>query len=425
MNIPDIDLPRVVVIGAGFAGLKLARQINTKYYQLVLIDKNNFHTFQPLLYQVASAGLEPDSIAYPIRKTLRKKKNTFFRLAAVNSIDSDAKRIDTDIGSISYDHLVIASGAGNNFFGNKTIEENAIPMKSLTEALDLRSKMLENFERALNTKDLDLRDELMNFVIVGSGPTGVELAGALAELRNKVLPKDFPDLDLRQMKIHLVGAAPRVLAALSEKSSEKAYKYLKKLGVNVYNETFVENYSNNRVTTSTTKVFRCDTLVWAAGVAGQFPEGIEADKIGRGNRIIVNENLQLNEAIFVLGDTALIQSEKYPEGLPMLGSVAMQQGSYLAKQLNKKARKKSWKPFIYKDKGTMATIGRNLAVVETGKFKFYGLFAWVIWMFVHLMLLVGFRNRVVVFINWTWNYIRYNNGLRLIIRPYRKKRPSN
>jgi len=422
MNIPDIDLPRVVVIGAGFAGLKLARQINTKYHQLVLIDKNNFHTFQPLLYQVASAGLEPDSIAYPIRKTLRKKKNTFFRLAQVKSIDSEAKILHTDIGTLNYDYLVIASGAGNNFFGNKTIEENAIPMKSLTEALDLRSKMLENFEQALNTQDLDRRNEFMNFVIVGAGPTGVELAGALAELRNKILPKDFPDLDLRQMKIHLIEAAPRVLSAMSEKSSVKADKYLKKLGVHIYTETFVENYVSNVVTTSVGKEFKCDTLIWAAGVAGQFPNGIDSNKVGRGNRIIVDENLQLDDTTFVLGDTALINSEKYPEGLPMLASVAMQQGAYLAKQLNRKAKNKSRKPFVYNDKGTMATIGRNLAVVETGKLKFQGVMAWFVWMFVHLMLLVGFRNRVVVFVNWTWNYFRYNNGLRLIIRPYRKKK---
>ena len=416
-----------MVIGAGFAGLKLARQINTNHYQLVLIDKNNFHTFQPLLYQVASAGLEPDSIAYPIRKSLAKKKNTFFRYTNVKSINSKTKVVDTTIGELKYDKLVIATGATNNFFGNKTIEENAIPMKSLTEALDLRSKILENFELALNTTDLEKRTELMNFVIVGAGPTGVELAGALAELRNKILPKDFPDLDLRTMQINLIEAAPRVLVAMSETSSEKAHHYLKKLGVNIYTETFVETYEDNVVKTSGQRIFKCDTLIWAAGVAGQFPTGMHADQIGKGNRIIVNEFLQLpnDENIYVLGDTALIQTEKYPKGLPMLGSVAMQQGAYLAKQLNHLAKKKAAKPFSYKDKGTMATIGRNLAVVETGKFKFQGVFAWFVWMFVHLMLLVGFRNRVVVFVNWFWNYIKFNNGLRLIIRPYRRKTKNN
>ena len=376
-----------------------------------------------LLYQVASSGLEPDSIAYPIRKTLAKKKDTYFRLAEVNAIDSKSKVVHTTIGDLTYDKLVIASGATNNFFGNKTIEANAIPMKSLTEALDLRSKILQNFERALNTKDLDKREELMNFVIVGAGPTGVELAGALAELRNKILPKDFPDLDLRNMKINLIEAGPKVLGAMSEKSSEKAFKYLKKLGVNIYTDTFVESYENNEVITKD-KQFKCDTLIWAAGVAGQYPSGIHADLIGKGNRIKVNENLRLenDEDIYVLGDTALIQSDKYPEGLPMMASVAMQQGAYLAKQLSNLAKGAKVTPFIYNDKGSMATIGRNLAVVETKKFKFQGFFAWLVWMFVHLMLLVGFRNRVVVFVNWMWNYFKFNNGLRLIIRPYREKK---
>ena len=422
MNIPDIKLPRVVVIGAGFAGLKLSRKIDTNFYQLVLIDKNNFHTFQPLLYQVASAGLEPDSIAYPIRKILGRKKNTFFRLADVQKIQSDKKVVTTDIGDLKYDYLVVASGADNNFFGNKTVEANSLPMKSLLDALNMRSKILGNFEKALNANDLELRKELMNFVIVGAGPTGVELAGALAELRNKILPKDFPDLDFSKMNIHLIEASSRVLSSMSLTSSEKAFYYLKRLNVNVYTETFVENFTNNIVSTSGGKEFKCDTFIWAAGVSATFPDGIDTSKLGIHNRIIVNDKLELGEDMYVLGDTALVKSDKYPDGLPMLGSVAMQQGAYLAKQFNRKAKNKSWNKFSYNDKGTMATIGRNLAVVEAGKFKFQGFFAWFVWMFVHLMLLVGFRNRVVVFVNWTWNYFRYNNGLRLIVRPYKKIR---
>ena len=422
MNIPDINLPRVVVIGAGFAGLKLSRNINTNFYQLVLIDKNNFHTFQPLLYQVASAGLEPDSIAYPIRKILGRKKNTFFRLAEVQRIQSDEKVISTDIGDLNYDYLVIASGADNNFFGNKTIEANSLPMKSLLDALNMRSKILGNFEKALNTNDVELRKELMNFVIVGAGPTGVELAGAIAELRNKILPKDFPDLDFSKMKIHLIEASSRVLVSMGLKSSEKAHDYLNSLNVNVYTETFVENFSNNVVSTSKGKEFKCDTFIWAAGVSATFPNGIDASKIGVHNRIVVNDKLELGDDIYVLGDTALVKSDIYPDGLPMLGSVAMQQGGYMAKQFNRKAKNKTWDKFSYNDKGTMATVGRNLAVVEVGKFTFQGFFAWFVWMFVHLMLLVGFRNRVVVFVNWTWNYFRYNNGLRLIVRPYKKIR---
>lgn len=425
MNIPDTDLPRVVVIGAGFAGLKLARQINTDQYQLVLIDKNNYHTFQPLLYQVASAGLEPDSIAYPVRKTLSKKKNTYFRFTEVQSINQAEKSISSAIGDLKYDHLVIATGAANNFFGNESIESNSMPMKSLVEALDLRSKMLENFEKALNTKNLEIREELMNFVIVGAGPTGVELAGALAELRNKILPNDFPDLDLRLMKIHLIEAAPRVLVAMSEHASRKAYEYLQKLGVHVYTNTLVKNYQNNLVITESGKEFRADTLIWAAGVAGQFPEGIQVSGFGKGHRLIVNEFCQLKDdhSVYALGDAAFFVSKEHPNGLPMLGSVAMQQGAFLAKHFNRLVKKKALLPFAYKDKGTMATVGRNLAVVDLKNSKLSGALAWMIWMFVHLMLLVGFRNRVIVFINWTWNYFRYNNGLRLIIRPFRKKRP--
>lgn len=423
MNIPDIDLPRVVIIGAGFAGLQIAKSINNNLYQVVLIDRNNYHTFQPLLYQVASAGLEPDSIAYPIRKVLRKKKNTFYRLTTVKEICTEVNLIKTDIGDLSYTKLVIATGADNNFFGNKTIEENSLPMKSLRDALNLRSKILENFEKALNTQDLDKRDELMNFVIVGAGPTGVELAGALAELKNKILPNDFPDLDFRNMKINLIEAGSRVLGAMSEESSEKAFIYLRKLGVHIFTDTFVENYIDNRATTNKDVEFKTDTFIWAAGVKGLLPDGIDASNIGRGNRIIVDEFSEMKSIknIYVVGDAGLIESEKYPTGLPMMASVAMQQGKYLAEAFNLEARGKKSKPFVYKDKGTMATVGKNKAVVQIGKFGFQGALAWLVWMFVHLMLLVGFRNRVVVFVNWAWNYVNYNNGLRLIIRPFKKQ----
>jgi len=263
----------------------------------------------------------------------------------------------------------------------------------------------------------------MNFVIVGAGPTGVELAGALAELKNIILPKDFPDLDLRKMNIHLIEAANNVLANMDETSSLKAHKYLKKLGVNIWTDTFVKNYKNNLVTTNKAVKFRADTLIWAAGVEGNIPDGIYNNDIGRGNRIITDAfcKMKSNHEIYVVGDAGLIASEKYPEGLPMLASVAMQQGQYLARTFNRMAEKKELKPFSYFDKGTMATIGRNQAVVELRRFKFQGIIAWIIWMFVHLMLLIGFRNRVIVFVNWAWNYIKFNNGLRLIIRPYKKQ----
>jgi len=423
MNIPDTDLPRVVVIGAGFAGLQLAKRINTDHYQLVLLDKNNYHTFQPLLYQVASTGLEPDSIAYPIRKALGKKKHTFYRMANVEYIDQEISVVKTNLGTIRYDYLVIATGANNNFFDNEQIEENALPMKSLIDSLNLRSKILGNFEKALNTHDIDKREELMNFVIVGAGPTGVELAGALAELRNKVLHKDFPDLDFRRMKINLIEAAPRVLSAMGEEASKKTHRALKQLGVQIWTNTFVENYENNVVSTNTHIDFKSDTLIWAAGVKGNIPHGVDKNDVGRGNRIVTDEycKMKSSDNVYVLGDAGLIQSEAYPKGLPMLAAVAMQQGIYLAKMLNKIAINKPAQPFKYTDKGTMATIGKNRAVAELGKLKFSGFPAWVIWMAVHLMLLVGYRNRAVVFVNWAWRYVRYNNSLRLIIRPYKKE----
>lgn len=423
MNIPTIDLPRIVVIGAGFAGLKFVRQINSKHYQVVLIDKNNYHTFQPLMYQVASAGLEPDSIAYPIRKIIKSKINVYFRMAEVNAIQLKEQIVSTSIGDLRYDKLIIATGATNNFFGNLGVEMDSLPMKSLIEALDLRSKILQNFERALNVTDLNEREKLMNFVIVGAGPTGVELAGALAELKNKVLPKDFPDLDLRLMKIHIIEAADRVLSPMDPKSSERAHHYLRKLGVYVWTNTLVKEYENGTVLTNG-ESFQTDTLIWAAGVKGSVPKGINADQIGRGSRILVNEYCQLfeNDSVYVLGDVALVKSEKNDNGFPMLASVAAQQGSYLADSFNGKAKGKKIKPFHYVDKGSMATIGKNKAVVEVGRFKFQGFFAWFVWMFVHLMLLVGFRNRLVVFVNWSWYYFRYNNGLRLIIRPYQNKK---
>jgi len=423
MNIPYIDLPRVIIIGGGFAGLKLARKINKEYYQVVLIDKNNYHTFQPLLYQVATSGLEPDSIAYPIRKTFKNHKNFHFRLAEVKNINQTKKYVETDSGNINFDILVISTGAKTNFFGMKNVETHAIPMKSLVESLDLRSKVLQNFEKALYLNNIKEQEKLMSFVIVGGGPTGVELAGALAELKKQVLPEDFPDLDIRKMKIHLIEAAPRILAAMSEEASTKANQFLKKLGVHIWTNTQVTNYDGELVSTNGKTNFYSNTLIWAAGVQGAPLKGLDASDIGRGNRIIVNEYNQINgsENIYALGDVALMQTKENVNGHPMLGAVAMQQGIHLAKNLNKIAKNKKRLPFKYKDKGNMATIGKNLAVVDLHRFKFQGFFAWYVWMFVHLMLLVGFRNKIIVFINWAWSYLRSDKGTRLIIRPFTNK----
>lgn len=416
MNIPETDLPRIAVIGCGFAGLKFVKSIDSRKYQIVLLDKNNYHTFQPLMYQVASAGLEPDSIVYPIRKVFKGKKNFYFRMTEVEKVDTDKHTIFTDIGELTYDYLLIATGATNNFFGMADMAEHSRPMKSLLEALDLRSRILQNFESALNTSDLEKREALMNFVIVGAGATGVELAGALAELKKHVLPQDYPDLDVRRMQIHVIEAADRVLSAMSDHASKKSEDFLRKMGVNVWLNTKVLSYDGYEVVTDSKKM-KTGTLIWSAGVQGNPVEGINVE-LERGARIPVDSHgmVEGKENVYALGDVAMMKTSDFPQGHPMLASVAGQQGHWLAKNFKRLAKGKDLKEFRYNDKGTMATIGRHLAVVDMKNFKFSGALAWFVWMFVHLMLLVDYRSRLVVFINWVWSYVNYDKGTRLIVR---------
>ncbi len=421
MNIPQSNLKRIVVVGGGFGGLKLAKKLRKSPFQVVLIDKNNYHTFQPLLYQVATAGLEPDSIAYPIRNIFKKQKNFFFRIAEVEKINEEKNIIETSIGELSYDYLVVATGSDTNFFGMKPIEEQSMTMKSVIEALNLRSLILQSFEQALITKDLAERERLMNFVIVGGGPTGVELAGALAELRNHVLPNDYPDLDFRQMNIHLIQSGDKLLVGMSEESSKKSYDFLIKLGVKVWLNTRVTDYDGDYAKTNVDKDIPAETLIWAAGVKGNIVNGINAVQYGR---IDVDEynRVKGTENIFAIGDVALMITERSPKGHPMVAPVAVQQGQHLAKNFQLIGKGKELKPFKYKDKGSMATVGRNLAVVDLPKLKFQGMFAWYIWMFVHLISLVGFRNRMIVFVNWMWSYFKFDKGVRLIVRPFNRER---
>ena len=420
MNIPEIDLPRIVVIGCGFAGLKFSKNINTSIYQVVLLDRNNYHTFQPLLYQVASSGLEPDSIVYPIRKIFKGKKNFYFRMAEINSINSQKQVVETSIGNLKWDILIIATGATSNFFGLKNIEKFAMPMKTLVQSLNLRSLVIQNFEEALNTSDLLEREDLMNFVIVGAGPTGIELAGALAELRDHILPSDYPDLDIRRMQINVIEASDRVLSSMSKEASKKTKKYLSNRNINVWLNTVVKDYDGNKVTSSK-KSFNSKTLIWAAGIKADFPNGLQIEKTN-GNRIITDAYNRIigHKNIYAIGDTSSIQSEKYPNGNPMLASVAEQQGRALALNLNNLVKNKKMKPFGYRDKGTMATFGRNKAVVDLPYIKFGGILGWFTWMFLHLMLLVDFRSKLVVFINWIWSYLKYDKGTRLIVRKYKR-----
>ncbi|TXI66224.1 NAD(P)/FAD-dependent oxidoreductase [Flavobacterium sp. UBA6195] len=424
MNIPRSSFPRIVIIGGGFAGISLAKRLRNKKVQVVLLDKHNYHNFQPLMYQVATGGLEPDSIAYPIRKIVQEYKDFYFRLAEVRDIDPENNIIYADIGDIKYDYLVIATGSKTNYFGNKEIERNSMAMKTIPQSLNIRSLILENFEQALLTNDIDERHSLMNFVLVGGGPTGVELAGALAEMKKAILPKDYPDLDVRKMEINLIQGSNRVLDSMSENASEKAEKFLLDLGVSVWKNVRVTGYDGKTVTTSSDLSFDSATVIWTAGVQGALPHGLKADSfIKNVNRIKVNQFNQVEgyDNLFAIGDIAVMASEQYPQGHPMMAQPAMQQGRLLANNLIKIINKKEPKPFEYKDKGSMATIGRNKAVVDLPKFKFSGVFAWFVWMFVHLFSLIGFKNKAVVFLNWVYNYIRFDREARLIMRPYKKR----
>jgi NADH dehydrogenase len=423
MNIPKSNLPRVVIIGGGFAGINLAKTLANKNIQVVLIDKHNYHTFQPLLYQVSTSGLEPDSIAYPLRKIIKKHETSFFRLAEVTSINSESNKISTNIGDLNYDYLVIATGTKTDFFGNKSIESNSMPMKTVPQALNIRSLILQNFEKAAIANSKQKQEAYLNFVIVGGGPTGVELAGAIAELKNNILPRDYHDLDPNDMKIHLLEGANRVLPPMSKHASKKAERFLKALGVQVHCNTFVKDYDGLTVKTNSDLEMQSETLIWAAGVTGSPVLGLDVNAlVEQANRYRVNSYNQVEgyNNIFAIGDIALMPSDKYPKGHPQVAQPAIQQGTLLGKNLMRLINNKPLQTFKYKDKGSMATIGRNKAVVDLKHYKFGGFFAWFVWMFVHLMSLVGFRNRVIIFFNWSYNYINFDKAARLIIRPFKK-----
>ena len=381
-----------------------------------------------MLYQVSTGGLEPDSIAYPIRKVLGDFPNFFFRLADVSEINTEKNKVISNIGELKYDYLVVASGSKTNYFGNTSIEANSMEMKTVPQSLNLRSLILENFEDALLTSDLNERIALMNFVIVGAGPTGVELAGALAEIKKGILPKDYPDLDTRLAQINLVQSGDKILKEMSPQASQKAEDFLEKLGVHVWKNVRVTGYDGKTVTTNSDLTFDAATVVWAAGVKGAAIKGLDSDQfVSRGNRIMVNEFNQVKglNNVFAVGDVAQMETENTPHGHPMMAQPAIQQGRLLGDNLLKMLENKPMKPFTYKDKGSMATVGRNKAVVDLPNFKFQGVFAWFVWMFVHLFFLIGFRNRMIVFINWVYNYIRFDREARLIIRPFKKEIKSN
>jgi len=423
MNIPETQLPRIIIIGGGFAGISLIKKLQKQKVQVVLFDRHNYHTFQPLLYQVSTAGLEPDSIAYPLRKIFRSNDDFHFRLAEVEGLEPDKKIIKTSVGSLSYDYLVIATGTRTNFFGNKNIEEKSMPMKTVPQALDIRSLVLQNIEEADITENPSEKKKLLNFVIAGAGPTGVELAGALAEFRKGILENDYPELDEEDMSVHLIEGLDRVLPPMSETSSRNAQKYLEKLGVEIHLNTMIQDYDGSTVTTKDGAQFHTATFIWAAGVTGAPIAGLNASAlIEKANRYQVDSFNRIvgYDTIFALGDIALMNTEKFPKGHPQVAQPAIQQGKHLGDNFKRILKGKKLEPFSYFDKGSMATVGRNKAVVDIKKMHFGGALAWFIWMFIHLYFLVGFRNRVITFFNWTYSYINYDRAARLIIRPFKK-----
>ena len=420
--LPDTNLPRILVVGGGFAGISLIKKLKNKPFQVVVVDKNNFHQFQPLLYQVATSGIEPDSIVFPLRKLFKGYRNVFYRMAEVITIKTESNTVITNIGTINYDYLVIATGSDTNFFGLKDVQSNSVGMKTIQEALDIRSIILQNLEKAVVTCNDAERDALTNFAIIGGGPAGVETAGAMAEFKKYILPKDYPELDATMMSIYLVEAGSELLSSMSPKSTKNSFDYLKQMDVDVRLNTVVQAYDGLTIKTDQEAILQAKTVVWTAGVKGNVPLGIHQDTIGKGNRIQVDNYLKIKgyENIYALGDIALMSTDKYPNGHPMVAQVAIQQGKLLAKNIVAHHEKKKLYSFTYKDRGSLATVGKRKAVADLGNLKFGGFFAWILWSVVHLISISGFKNKLLVGINWAWSYFSYDKGNRLIIRKYKK-----
>jgi NADH:ubiquinone reductase (H+-translocating) len=418
---------KVVIIGGGFGGLKLARKLNNKAgFEVILVDKYNYHQFQPLFYQVATAGLDASNISFPLRKAFHKSNNVRIRLAELKQVVPGENKIITDKEEITYDVLVLATGADTNFFGNVQLAENAFPMKSTVEALQLRHRLIQNFEDALHITDEKELQRLMNIVVVGGGPTGVEVSGALAEMKKYVLPKDYPELDFNKMNIYLLEGTSKTLSAMSEKSSAQSRKYLEKLGVKVLTDTLVKDYNGREVSLQDGTAIATSTVIWAAGIKGNVPEGINKELITKGNRIKTDRHCKVQgfDNIYAIGDLAYMETPKYPSGHPQVAPVAMQHAELIAENLKRIERKSNvFYEFEYFDNGSMATVGRNLAVVDMPKPKlhFGGFFAWLIWMGLHLMLILGVKNRFFVFTNWLYNYITYDQSLRLIFKEFNRE----
>lgn len=418
-NIEHTDKKRIVIVGGGLGGLELAFNLVDDDYQVVLIDKNNYHQFPPLIYQVASGGLEPSSISFPFRRLFQGKKDFFFRMAKVESVNTDKKIINTTVGEIDYDYLVMAFGAKTNFFGNKDIEATTLPMKSVSEAMKLRNTILRNLELALTEEDPARKQALMNIVVVGGGASGVEIAGAVAEMKKNIIARDYPDLDSSQMHIYLVNAVDRLLSAMDPVSSKRAERDLKELHVHIRQPQFATEYKDGILKTSGGLEIPTQTVIWVSGICANTVEGFPAESIGHAGRFLTDRFCRVKgvKDVYAIGDVSLVEGdEEYPLGHPQLAQVAMQQAKTVAKNFKAMSKGKELKPFKYKNLGVMATIGRNHAVAEISGKKFGGFPAWALWLVVHLRSILGVKNKTFILLNWVWNYINYKQSLRLILK---------
>lgn len=418
-NIEHTDKKRIVIVGGGLGGLELAFKLVDGDYQVVLVDKNNYHQFPPLIYQVASGGLEPSSISFPFRRLFQGKKDFFFRMAKVESVNTDKKTIKTTVGEIDYDYLVLAFGAKTNFFGNKDIEATTLPMKSVSEAMRLRNTILRNLELALTEEDPARKQALMNIVVVGGGASGVEIAGAVAEMKKNIIARDYPDLDSSQMHIYLVNAVDRLLSAMDPVSSKRAERDLKELHVHIRQPQFATEYKDGILKTSAGLEIPTQTVIWVSGICANTVEGFPAESIGHAGRFLTDRFCRVKgvKDVYAIGDVSLVEGdEEYPLGHPQLAQVAMQQAKTVAKNFKAMSKGKELKPFKYKNLGVMATIGRNHAVAEISGKKFGGFPAWALWLVVHLRSILGVKNKTFILLNWVWNYINYKQSLRLILK---------
>ena len=424
LNIEKGDKKRVVIVGGGFSGLKVASKLKHSGFQIILIDKNNYHQFPPLIYQVASAGMEPSSISFPFRKIFSHRHDVYYRMAELRAVFPDKKIIQTSIGKIDYDYLILAAGTTTNFYGNKNVAAEAMPMKTASEAMGLQNAILGNLERSITCATKQEQQELLNVVIVGGGATGVEVAGVIAEMKHTILPHDYPDLDPSLMNIYLIEAGNRLLSGMSPESSAAVERFLRKMGVNLLLNKMVTDYQDHKVILADGSSIATRTFIWVSGVAGVEVGNLSKDHLGRGARIKVDSFNRVKgmDNVFCIGDQCIVEGdEDYPNGHPQLAQVAIQQGRNLAANLRRLAKGKEMKPFHYRNLGSMATVGRNKAVCEFANIKMSGFVAWVMWLVVHLRSILGVRNKAVVMLNWMYNYFNYNQSLRLIFYPKKAK----